>query len=130
MPILKLGEHEFRCIERPPLGLMFDLAEAEMQGDSAALVALRKFVRVVVEDDEQERLEELFNNRRATLSIEDLNAGISALMEDYSGRPTERPSRSSSGPEPTGASSRVVSLSRGTVRVEETSSQDGQSAAS
>ena len=54
-----------------------------------------------------------------------LNEAIGELMVSYTNRPTERPSASPSGAEPTGRSSRVVSLSRGTVKAEPESSTDG-----
>jgi hypothetical protein len=41
---------------------------------------------------------------------------MAGLVEDLTGRPTQPPSPSPAGPEPIGATSRVVSLSDGTVR--------------
>ena len=127
--VLRLKEQEFRCIPQCPPGVLFDLADAE-DGGTSSLKAFRDFMFTLVEDDEHERLNALLRDRRDPPSFADLEQAIGELVKAYSGRPTERPSRSPTGVEATGGPSRVVSLSRGTVRTVEASLPDGESAVS
>lgn len=115
-----------RCIPKCPPSAFFALAEAERSGDgSASLLSYRDFLYTVVVDEDQETLRDLLADRVDPPTFEELNEAIGGAMLEYAGRPTQRPSRSSRGPEPTGGTSKVVSLSQGTVEVVETSSPAG-----
>lgn len=131
MRTFKIAGRELRCIESMPPGVIFDLADAVTDGGVMAQVAaIRKLLYACVVDEDLEQLKAILYDRQNVVPFEDLNAAVGELISDYTGRPSQRPSDSQAGGEPTPPPSRVVSLSRGTVKEAETSSPDGQSAAS
>jgi hypothetical protein len=78
--------------------------------------------------EERDRLDAFMAEHQ--FSFDELNEAIGALMTSYTNRPMDRPSPSPAGEIPTGRPSRVVSLSRGTVKEVQPSSTDGAQAVS
>lgn len=92
---------------------------------------MHDFVLAVLLPEERDRFTATMRSLDDDAGVLDkLNAAVGELMVSYTARPTERPSASPSGSESTAPKSRVVSLSRGTVREVEMSSTDGQQTAS
>jgi hypothetical protein len=128
---LVLGGTALRCIERLPMGMIFDLAEAMESGiEMQAIAAMSRMLKTVVIKEDLVRLDEVLHRVDDAIGFDALNTAIGDLMVQYSGRPLERPSRSARGRKATGGTSRVVSLSKGTVRTSARSSTDGSSVAS
>jgi len=130
---LRLGGRDLRCIDKLPLGLLFDLAEAMSSGTEntmRAVAAMSTVVKTVVVKEDLASLSEVLHDTTNVVDITELNEAIGNLMVQYAERPTVKPSVSLNGRERTGGSSKVVSLSRGTVRVDEASPTDGASVAS
>jgi len=131
--ILVLGGRKLRCIEAIPLGMVFDLAEAMEDGSSGmkAIAAMSKMVRNIVVKEDRGALKEMLADTEKPVTFDELNTGLGDLLKAYNvGRPLGRPSASSPGPDKTGGTSKVVSLSRATDRERAASSTDGRSAAS
>jgi hypothetical protein len=124
---LNIAGQSFECIDVLPAGILFDLIEAGEKPGARSIVALGKFLRLVVVDEDKERLEELLYDTKSPVPLTAISEGVGALIPEYTNRPTVRPSESADGSEPTGAISKVVSFSQGTVT--ETPST-GQSAVS
>ena len=127
---LVLREHRFRAIEQCPPGLFLDFADPAVSATGNPLRPLRELLYTVVVDEEHERLTALLHERNDPISFQELGAALNVLMTEYAGRPTKRPSLSPDSRESVGRRSKVVSLSQGTVRVDETSSTDGTPVAS
>lgn len=130
MPTLKLGGQEFACREQLPPWQLMKVAKAMKSGDlMEQLAASHDFLVAVVQPAERAR----FDAYMDTADFDEFSAldtAIGSLMQEYApDRPTGRPSSSPSGPPPTGGTSKVVSLSRGTVEMVG-SSTAGRSAAS
>lgn len=132
MPELVIAGERFPCREvLPPFRLM-EFASAMGSADPMRQMGgMHDFVLSVLLPDQRERF--LATMRRLDDdegALDRLNEAIGALMESYTARPTGRPSASASGATSTAPNSRVVSLSRGTAGVGETSSTGGAPAAS
>jgi len=129
---LVIGGKTLRCIERMPVGMIFDLAEAMEGGEQTmqAVAAMSKMIKQLVVKEDQGQLAEALHSFDNPVGFDELNTALGNLMVQYSGRPLGRPSRLSRGPAPTGGTSKVVSLSRATVSRPASSSTDGTSAAS
>jgi len=127
---LTVRGERFAAQETLPAWALMKLAKSQGSGDAMQQVAgLHDFLMAVLAASERDRFEQ-FMEAHSDVTFEELETAVGALMRAYTTRPTERPSRSPAGPTPSGGSSRVVSLSRGTVREEATSSTAGQPAAS
>lgn len=129
MPALKIGDAEFACIDKLGTWQLMDLAEASQSSELFTVLAgYRRFLRSVLEPKERSRFERFMNDY--TGGEDDLDNAIGELIKAYTGRPTERPSSSQDGPQPTGGTSRVVSLKPATAEKDATSATGGRSAAS
>lgn len=131
--IMKLGGREFRCVDVLPLGLVFDLAEAmdAEAGGFAAIAAMSKLTRTLVVPDERKELKKFLDSVENPISFDDLNEALGEVLKQFGAdRPTARSSRSSPSGGASGPGSKVVSLSRGTVKTDDQSRKDGASAAS
>lgn len=129
--VLNLGGKTMRCIDRLPMGMIFDLAEAMQSGvEMQAIAAMSKMLKTVVVEEDLALLSEVLHDVKDPVGFEELNNAIGAMMVQYSKRPLGQPSPSSRGSEPTGGTRKVVSLQRGTVKEDATSSKDGSSIAS
>ncbi|MCC6238105.1 MAG: hypothetical protein IT299_11115 [Dehalococcoidia bacterium] len=127
---LNIRDERFTAQETLPAWALMKLAKSQGSGDAMQQVAgLHDFLMAILAASERNRFER-FMETRPDVTFEELETAVGALMQAYTTRPTERPSRSPAGPMPSGGSSRVVSLSRGTVREEATSSMAGQPPAS
>lgn len=127
MPELRLAEHAFPCRDRLPPWRLMELAAAVNSADPMKQMGgMHDFVLgVVLPEHHPAFVRAMRALDDDDTALDQLNAAIGELMKEYQSRPTERPSRSPGGVVPTGRLSRVVSLSRGTARADETSSMDG-----
>lgn len=129
MPELVIADERFAVRDRIDEWTLMKLAKSQQGGDTMrALAGMYDFINAMVKPDDRERLD-------AFLSDQDLEAGalseaIGTLVQEYAGRPTERPSSSRGGSETTEPSSKEDLPSEGTVRVVNLSRTGGQSAAS
>ncbi|HXC63219.1 MAG TPA: hypothetical protein VNZ67_02615, partial [bacterium] len=91
---------------------LMELAGSEADGEMAILSAFMVFLRelIVAEDWGRFRATCRANN----VGFDELKPLIEGIAEAIAGRPTPRPSDLPPGPGPTGARSRVVSLSPAT----------------
>lgn len=121
---------QFAAQESLPAWALMKLAKSQGSGDAMQQVAgLHDFLMAVLVVTERDRFER-FMEGHADVTFEELETAVGALMQAYTTRPTGRPSASPAGPTPTGGRSRVVSLSRGTVREGSASPAAGAPAAS
>lgn len=129
-PTLKIGDAEFKCRgPHMPDWPAMKLAKWIQASDSLTRYAgMYDFLVAVIEPAERKRFEAFMDDYDG--GEDDLDEAIGALIKEYSGRPTVRPSSSPPGPPTTGGLSRVVSLSPGTAKAAPTSSRAGRSAAS
>jgi hypothetical protein len=105
------------------------LAKSQQCGETmAALAGMYDFINAMVKPEERARLDQFLSDQE--LEAGALSEGIGALVKDYAGRPTERPSSSRSGSTSTGQSLRADSPSPDTARVVNLSPKAGRSAAS
>lgn len=121
MPCLIVGpapDGVFKAMQQPPRWAFAVVAvAAQSKDDMKQLAALVQLTTALVVKDERVRLNEyLMENDEA---MDKLQAAISQLSDYWSGRPLElSPASSDSSPKPAPEpQSRVVSLSKGTVRV-------------
>lgn len=127
---LTVRDERFAAQETLPAWALMKLAKSQGSGDAMQQVAgLHDFLMAVLAPTERDRFER-FMEQHSDVTFDELETAVGALMQAYTTRPTERPSPSPAGPTPSGGSSRVVSLSRGTVREAEVSSTAGAPAAS
>lgn len=127
---LTVRDERFAARHTLPAWALMKLAKSQGSGDAMQQVAgLHDFLLAVLADHEHERFE-AFMEAHPDVGFDELESAVGGLMQAYTARPTGRPSRSPAGQTPNGGSSRVVSLSRGTVREEPTSSRAGTPAAS
>ncbi|MBM4414900.1 MAG: hypothetical protein FJ035_01215 [Chloroflexi bacterium] len=127
---LTVRDERFAAQETLPAWALMKLAKSQGSGDAMQQVAgLHDFLMAVLAASERDRFER-FMDSHSDVSFEELENAVGALMTAYTTRPTGRPSPSPAGPTPVGGRSRVVSLSRGTVREAATSSAAGQPLAS
>jgi hypothetical protein len=131
MNTLTLAGRKLRCIDGLPPGLLFDMADAQAQGETMKTVsAMRKLlVQLVIEEDRPLLNEALYDSKNV-LPMTEIYEGINKLVEEMTGRPTRRPSRSQPGGEPTAKPAKVVSFSKGTVKEEPASRKGGRQAVS
>lgn len=129
--VLVLGGETMRCVDVMPIGMAFDLAEAVDSGsEMRAIATIGRTLKALVVEEDRPRLEAVLHRSTDVVTFADLNRAMGDLMVQYSGRPTAPPSASQGGSARTDGTRRVVSLSRGTVREDETSSRGGASRAS
>jgi hypothetical protein len=121
-----LNGQRLTCVDSLPIGVYLDLAEGFRQNYT---VACAVFLKAIVIKEDQERLREIMYDAENVCPWDEITGEASRVLPEYSNRPTERPSESAIGSEPTGGSSRVVSFSQGTV-VETPSLNSGLSAES
>ena len=120
----------FAARDTLPAWALMKLARSQAAGDALQQVTgLHEFLLGVLRDEERERFES-FMEAHPDVTFEELETAIGGLMQAYAARPTGRPSPSPAGPPPSGGSSRVVSLSRGTAGADSTSSPAGTPPAS
>jgi hypothetical protein len=128
MATLKIGDQEFACRgDRMPDWPSMKLAKWLQARDAISEHAAKyDFVVAVLQPSERARFERFMDGYDG----DDLDAAIGKLIEEYGERPTKRPASSQDGPQPTGGTSRVVSLKPATDEKDATSSTAGRSAAS
>lgn len=90
----------------------------------------QRMLTTLVVDEDQERLRALLYDRVDPPTFPEIEAFVVEAIAGYAGRPTERPSSSPSGAEPTETRSTDDSPSPGTARVVSMSPKGGISAAS
>lgn len=128
--VLTVRGERFAARNTLPAWALMKLAKSQGSGDAMQQVGgLHDFLLAVLQESEARRFE-TFMEGHADVTFDELETAVGGLMQAYTSRPTGRPSPSPAGPTPAGGSSRVVSLSRGTVREEPVSSRDGMPAAS
>ena len=127
---LTVRGERFAAQETLPAWALMKLAKSQGSGDAMQQVAgLHDFLMAILAVEERDRFER-FMEQHADATFDELETAVGALMQAYTTRPTGRPSASPAGPTPSGGPSRVVSLSRGTVREVPASSPAGQPLAS
>lgn len=127
---LTVRGERFAARDTLPAWALMKLAKSQGSGDAMRQVGgLHDFLLGVLQEPEASRFE-AFMEEHADVTFEELESAVGGLMQAYTTRPTGRPSPSPAGPTPAGGSSRVVSLSRGTVREGQASSTAGTPAAS
>ncbi|MFA7297315.1 MAG: hypothetical protein WC211_09070 [Dehalococcoidia bacterium] len=128
--VLTVRGESFGARDTLPAWALMKLAKSQGSGDAMQQVGgLHDFLLGVLQEPESKRFE-AFMEAHPDVTFEELETAVGGLMQSYTARPTGRPSPSPAGPMPAGGSSRVVSLSRGTVREERTSRTAGTPAAS
>lgn len=121
---------ELRFRESIAPGPLFDLCDmVDEVSEMRTLAAIRKFLIAALEPDCVESFTKLIYEDNE-LALDELSLIAGQLVSEYSMRPLTKPSSSPTGPEDTGKTLKVVSLSRATVTEEPMSSQDGQLAES
>ena len=129
MPELVIGEERFAVRERIDEWTLMKLAKSQQGGDTMqSLAGMYDFINSMVAKEDRARLDEYLSSGDVEPGA--LNEAIGALVTEYTGRPTERPSSSPGGSTTTEASSRADSPSPATARVVNLSRTDGRSAAS
>lgn len=142
MPKFRMGGGEFEARPQIAPWRLMELSAAVTSKDmTRQMGGMYEFMMAILMPEERDR----FNEHMHTLDDDPdvttkLNEAIGALMLEYQAAPEEGPrqeprpmapsSSSEPGPPRTGPTSRVVSLSRGLLSEEQTSPQDGVSAAS
>jgi len=121
---IELNGVSLACIDALPPGIYLDLVEG-FKGN--IVVASIKFLQGVVIPEDRAKLDAVLYNTENVCPWPELSDVATKVLQEYSGRPTERPSDSPTGSESTGQTTRVVSFSRGTVEEEAIPSEDGQS---
>lgn len=121
------GTGPWECVRALPWSFFEGLLSDMHRGDETAIaLKIGPFFRTVVVPEQREAFEREVLDQLMTPGAQDEIAGVVAwLIEQYTGRPTARPSDSQPTPETAGGRSRVVSLSRGTVEVVESTSEPG-----
>jgi hypothetical protein len=114
MSVIKLGDVEFPLKSTPPKGgyLVVLMKRLSSGGPHRQMAALYDMIETMVEDSTG------LDDAISQMELEDLEAALADAVRSLSDLPTERPSPSAPGSQPTVTTSKVVSLSRGTVRVE------------
>lgn len=91
--------------------VLMRLAKAQTSGDETiAMAGMYDSIIAVVRPEEHERFGTFMQAQG--IQFPELNEALGTLIAGYAARPTERPSESPAGPQLTGPSSRVVSLSK------------------
>ena len=127
---LTIRDERFAAQDTLPAWALMKLAKSQGSSDAMQQVAgLHDFLMAVLAVAERDRFDR-FMEQHADVTFEEMETAVGSLMQAYTTRPTERPSPSPAGPTPSGGSSRVVSLSRGTVQEVPPSSTAGVPAAS
>ena len=133
MPEFVIRDQRFACRDKIPgyqLMKLATAAKAAADGDVMDGVAgIHGFLLKVLTDEARPALMAYLDDAD-DIEFDELETAVGKLMESYSDRPTQRPSPSQPGPQSTGGTSRVVSLSKGTAGTGGTSSTDGRSIAS
>jgi hypothetical protein len=118
-PILRLGGEEFECVPRVSHWQLMKLAAAMKGGDLDALGGMYDFMQKIVVPSDWQALDDHLS-AQVEFDYDDLESAIGDVLVEMAGRGKD--SAESSGPSSAGAptpptppSSRVVSLSRGTV---------------
>lgn len=109
----------FEARDRPSELRLMKLAEAGEAGMQSGMAGLLSFLRYVLADQWaafEAWYDELDDAGR--LGDNDLDTAIGGYLESVTDRPTRKPSTSPDGGRPDASTSRVVSLSRGLIRVE------------
>lgn len=128
---ITLGGTSLAVLDELPAGVFFDLAEAEVQGGSIAVVANAKFLKAVVLPEDQERLEAVLHGTEPVVTTWEVNNALGSLIQEYTARPLEQQRNSRSTQSRTEQPSRVVSLSpAASDKTEGRSSRAGRSVAS
>ena len=107
--ILYFAGEEFRCIDKMPASVMLDFAGASTESTG---MMWRGIIDTLLEADEPERFWALVYRKNDPPEWEEFEAAMARLIQEYTDRPTERPSRSPSGVESTGGESRAASSPR------------------
>jgi hypothetical protein len=129
MPELIIGTERFAVREHVDEWSLMKLAKSQTADHPmAALAGMFDFINAMVKPEERDRLDAYLSNREVESGA--LSEAVGNLIQEYSGRPTARPSSSQGGGPLTPPKSKVVSFSQGTVREVEESPKDGQSAVS
>ncbi|SFK92711.1 hypothetical protein SAMN05216275_14170 [Streptosporangium canum] len=117
LPYFTLDGVTFTCTDQLALLDLSEFARLASQGlDSDSpdgIAAIGEFLTAILGDVTYQRFRR--HCRQHKTDGETIVAIIGDLIQDFSARPTSRPSDSSDGPPSTEGTARVVSLSRGTV---------------
>ena len=88
----KLHGEEFHCVPAVQGKLMLDLAANSGDGDPVkAAQVIDKFFGQVLLEESFTRFDALLNDKDKIVAVETLAEITAWLVEEYSGRPTERP---------------------------------------
>jgi hypothetical protein len=109
---LTLGSHTFELKPDPPKGGRVMVLTKRLSSGSASdqMGAYYDFIASLVVN--ADGLDEAL----CDMELEDIQTQVAEAMKAYTDLPTVRPSPSPAGPPPTATTSKVVSLSRGTVK--------------
>lgn len=101
-----LEGQEFECVEEAPAAALTDFL-GDVAGDHVgrSAAALVSFITSVLIDEDVPRFLDLVHSKETIIPIETVGEIVTWLVEEYSGRPTVRPSRSRGGPRTTPAGS-------------------------
>jgi hypothetical protein len=126
------GTGPWRCIRALPWSFFEDLLSDMHRGDETGIaLKIGPFFRTVVVPEQREAFEREVLDQLMTPGAQEVIVEIiSWLIEQYTGRPTVRPSVSPPTQGMSGERSRVVSLSQGTVREVDSIPEPGQPGAS
>ena len=104
-----LGGEEFEC-RRAVQGseLLSFVRSTDVEDDAAAAEAVIEFVKGSIVEDDRERFTDMLESDDVVIPLDTLAEIGRWLLETYSARPTQPPSRSSSGRKKTGPSSKAV----------------------
>jgi len=104
---------EFECLPDIPGAVLTDfLGDATSDSPGRSAPALVNFITAVLLDDQVEPFLDLVHSKDTIIEIDLLGEIVTWLVEEYAGRPTERPSRSAGGPRSTTRTSTGGSSSR------------------
>jgi hypothetical protein len=111
------GTGPWRCVRALPWSFFEDMLALQRAGDDEGIaLKIGPFFRTVVVPEQREAFERDVLDQLMTPGAQEVIVEVvSWLIEQYTGRPTERPSASPPTQPSAGERSRVVSLSRGTV---------------
>lgn len=126
------GTGPWQCVRALPWSFFEDILSLWRSGDENGIaLKIGPFFRTVVVPEQREAFEREVLDQLMTPGAQEVIAEVVGwLIEQYTGRPTVRPSASPPTPPSAGAKSRVVSLSRGTVEEVDSIPESGPPGAS
>jgi len=94
----ELAGEQFTCIPDVPGGVLSDFIGDAGEGTFRAAPAMVDLVKSILIDEDVPRFERLIRSKTVMVPLETLIEVVAWLVEQYTGRPTMRPSPSVPGP--------------------------------